>query len=143
MKRASKRATKRKRNPLVFNESDRYTTAAPKRKRLTTTRRLRSKGGRIKKVTTHITLDANVINATINRKIAELEAQQEFYWVTQDGRSVRPSGMDEQHLRNTISFLARRLITQLSQTTWLESTAYFVEALAHMLHEAKRRGLRV
>lgn len=84
-----------------------------------------------------------MIHQIIEDKVAQLERKYEFFWATSDGRQVRPCDMDAGHLRNTISFLARRLITLLSQSTWLEPTGRFVEALAHMLHEAKERGIKV
>lgn len=77
-----------------------------------------------------------------NSEIAKLRAQA-FRWRSADGRMLTPNEMDEAHLRNTISFLQRRLVYAFGNSAYLDQTAHHVEALNAMLKEAKTRGLRV
>lgn len=78
---------------------------------------------------------------------AELELsmlrRSEFVWQTGDGRCLKPLDMDESHLRNTISYLQRRLVHEFGTAKWLQRTATHVEALHEMLKEASRRGIKV
>ena len=66
-----------------------------------------------------------------------------FIWKTADGRHLRPSEMDEQHLRNTVSFLQRKLTVAFGSVRFLQQTAWMVEALNEMFKECKRRGYEV
>lgn len=66
-----------------------------------------------------------------------------FFWRTRDSRVVAPSDMEESHLRNTISFLQRRLVCVFGTATYVDEAAGSIEALHEMLKEAKARGIRV
>lgn len=66
-----------------------------------------------------------------------------FEWKTRDNGYIVPEAMTEEHLRNTISFLARFLIASLANASFLGTLDYKVEALNAMLKEAKRRNIRV
>ncbi len=68
---------------------------------------------------------------------------QPFVWRTAAGRAMLVTEMDEGHLRNTISYLSRRLVFDLGTKPWLSKIAYSVEALNAMLKEAKSRGIEV
>lgn len=87
-------------------------------------------------------------NAVIvrDKEISDLNARlitDVFRWKTNDGRHILPKQMDEGHLRNTISFLQRRLVYQFGTATWLYRSEYNVQALYEMLKEARRRGIQV
>lgn len=77
--------------------------------------------------------------------LAQAQAQipKPFYWRCADGRTLHPKEMDESHLRNSISFLQRRLTHQFGTATWLNRTTYHVQALHEMLKEADRRHIDV
>lgn len=86
-------------------------------------------------------LAGEVIDLRAERDL--LKKGPEFFWRTRDGRSLMPRDMEEEHLRNTISFLQRRLVCQFGTVAYVDETFQNVEALAAMLKEAKARGLRV
>lgn len=64
-------------------------------------------------------------------------------WRMGDGRVIEIALMDEGHLRNAISYCARRLSRQLSDAIWLSEVETYVRGLADFLAEARRRGIRV
>lgn len=66
-----------------------------------------------------------------------------FVWTTAGGERVRVTDMDEGHLRNTISYLQRRLVYLFGTVTWMMPVRSTLKALAAMLDEAERRGLQV
>lgn len=64
-------------------------------------------------------------------------------WRAGDGTIYRIPDMEEGHLRNTVSYLARRLAGGLGNAPWVsrfKSTALYLVA---MLAECERRGLHV
>jgi hypothetical protein len=67
----------------------------------------------------------------------------EYIWTTAFGDRLPVSKMDEGHLRNTISFLQRKLVFQFGQSTYLQRTKPLLEAMLAMLSEAQRRGIEV
>ena len=72
------------------------------------------------------------------------EIQPPFVWRTLNGRELMPKDMDDRHLQNTIHYLCRTMYDAYSKEAWLSRRfAGKVEALHHMLTEAKRRGLEV
>src|SRR3954454_25272322 len=73
---------------------------------------------------------------TYTARMAELVKQEQmakFVWTTASGDVVQPKNMDEDHLRNTISYLSRRLISDLGRQAWIHKLHYFVKALDAML----------
>lgn len=92
---------------------------------------------------------ANEVEARITLReqhIEELERmrrQTAFIWVCADGRRLRPADMEEEHLRNTICYIQRRLTSMFGSVRFLAKTEYHVHALYHMLVEARRRGINV
>lgn len=68
---------------------------------------------------------------------------EEFRWKCGDGRVIPVTQLEDDHLRNAICWVSRRLVMKIGTTTWLESIIYEAEAFAQVLHEAKRRGIRV
>ncbi len=66
-----------------------------------------------------------------------------FMWRTRDGEWMLPSQMDEQHLRNSVSFCQRKLSSLFGSVSYLETTTDLVRALYEFLKEAKKRGYRV
>jgi hypothetical protein len=66
-----------------------------------------------------------------------------FQWMTKTGEKIAPCEMDDDHLRNTISFLARGLATDLSRAAWLNPLQYKLQALFEMLKEAEARDIEV
>lgn len=108
---------------------------APKRKY-----KKRSKVGKLTAVTK---VDLSAVEAIVQRRIQEITKAAEYYWITQDGSRIRPSDMDEGHLRNTISYICRRLQQAIGSVRWVATLGPFAEALTHMLHEAKERGIQV
>lgn len=75
------------------------------------------------------------------RRPAEIDRTR--YWKTEDGEILLIQAMEEEHLRNCISFLARKLSNMLHNTAFLTDSLSFTQSLAAMLLEAKRRGYRV
>lgn len=71
------------------------------------------------------------------------EALKNPVWKTGSGRLFRMTEMEDGHLRNTISYCARRLITELSRTVWLKQVEMLIEGLANTMKEAKRRDIEV
>jgi hypothetical protein len=67
----------------------------------------------------------------------------EFVWTTRLGERIKPSDMEEGHLRNTISFLARSIVAEVGKVRYLGSLEYQFRAMSEMLKEAERRGLQV
>jgi hypothetical protein len=65
------------------------------------------------------------------------------YWRSSDGRVIQIKDMDDGHLRNTVSFLARRLATGLGAAPWLGPFQSMTLHLATLLAECERRGFRV
>ncbi|MFI5223778.1 MAG: hypothetical protein ACHQX3_05950 [Nitrospirales bacterium] len=78
-----------------------------------------------------------------DRTIAQLRASKIPMWKTGVGEILRVTDMEEQHLRNAISFCARRLIGRLSSTVYVDELTTYIEGLANLMTEAKRRGFRV
>jgi hypothetical protein len=71
------------------------------------------------------------------------KVEKEFFWTTRDGDRVRPSAMDEGHLRNTICFIQRHLTYKIGTATWLSGLEDRFRAMYEMLKEARRRGIEV
>jgi len=67
----------------------------------------------------------------------------EFMWVTGDGRRIQPAEMDEEHLRNAISYTQRKLVGAALNATWLSSAKKLARAFYEFLREAERRGIKV
>lgn len=67
----------------------------------------------------------------------------EFTWTTRDGVSVKPCDMDEQHLRNTVSWLQRNLVYNFGSAPYLGKLSEKVYAFYKMLEECQRRGIEV
>jgi hypothetical protein len=67
----------------------------------------------------------------------------EFVWIMRDGQPIRPSAMDEGHLRNTICFLQRHITYKVGTATWLSGLEDRFRAMYEMLKEARRRGIEV
>jgi hypothetical protein len=67
----------------------------------------------------------------------------EFVWIMRDGQPIRPSAMDEGHLRNTICFLQRHITYKVGTSTWLNGLEDRFRAMYEMLKEARRRGIEV
>jgi hypothetical protein len=67
----------------------------------------------------------------------------EFVWIMRDGQPIRPSAMDEGHLRNTICFIQRHLTYKVGTSTWLSGLEDRFRAMYEMLKEARRRGIDV
>jgi hypothetical protein len=64
-------------------------------------------------------------------------------WTTRDGATIPISEMEDDHLRNTISFLQRKLVASLGHVRYIRDTSNTVKALHHMLTEAERRNMNV
>lgn len=75
-------------------------------------------------------------------KCAELRVL-EFRWKTSDGRTLKPTEMDEQHLRNTISYVQRTLVHKIGSSRYLQPLGYLGRAFYELLEESKRRGFDV
>jgi hypothetical protein len=67
----------------------------------------------------------------------------EFVWIMRDGQPIRPSAMDEGHLRNTICFIQRHITYKVGTSTWLSGLEDRFRAMYEMLKEARRRGIEV
>lgn len=80
-------------------------------------------------------------------RFIELEREQHaakpFTWRDREGRRWLPTTMNEQHLRNTISFCFRRMLKLTLEASYLDDAAMLVEALYFLMAEAKRRGYRL
>lgn len=85
----------------------------------------------------------SVLEVTLATERAQTAKASTFQWRTRDHGTVTPESMTEEHLRNTVSFLTRRLTAQFGAVAYITETAYHVEALNAMLKEVARRGLRV
>lgn len=83
------------------------------------------------------------LNLKIHLRNKELEAQHRFIWRTKEGRVVRPREMEDEHLRNTISYLQRTLVFQFGTTRWMARCEETTRALYEMLKEARRREIQV
>lgn len=105
---------------------------------------------------TLIAFDSEI--AMIGRRLKDIESMQVRFaqmqrklnepfrhatWKMATGVEIHIKDMDEQHLRNTVSMLTRKLQVQLGSATWVESVHFMVKSLDQMLDEVKRRGLRV
>jgi hypothetical protein len=66
-----------------------------------------------------------------------------FVWIMRDGQPIRPSAMEEGHLRNTICFLQRHITYKVGTATWLSGLEDRFRAMYEMLKEARRRGIEV
>lgn len=66
-----------------------------------------------------------------------------FMWRTQDGQLISPTKMDEQHLRNAISYLQRRIVHLSGTSTYLSTLLPSYEALHYMMKEALERGYQI
>jgi hypothetical protein len=66
-----------------------------------------------------------------------------FLWKTHDRKLLHPKQMEEEHLRNAISYTQRRLAAAFGNAIWLSELTWLVRALYEFLKEAKRRGLKV
>lgn len=64
-------------------------------------------------------------------------------WTTADGEQMLISQMDESHLRNTISYLQRRLTADFGRVLYLSAIERHITALSEMLKEARRRHIEV
>jgi hypothetical protein len=74
----------------------------------------------------------------------ELELRNEpFVWRTMDGVQVTPNAMDEDHLRNVVSYTQRRLMKAMLESTWLSGAAKYARAFYEFLAECERRGIDV
>lgn len=82
---------------------------------------------------------------TLAVKLENLEAAKTrpFIWIAGDGRRMLPSEMDEQHLRNTISYLQRTLTRDFGTVPYLNKLTKRVQAFHEMLKEAESRGFEV
>lgn len=70
-------------------------------------------------------------------------APQEFVWRTSDGRDLRPRDMDDEHLRNCVSYTQRRLASAFGTVKYLRETEKMATAYVEFLKEARGRGIRV
>lgn len=66
-----------------------------------------------------------------------------FRWKTADGEQLAPAQMDEQHLRNTISYLQRTLVHDFGVARFIARTEFKLVALSEMIKEASKRGFQV
>lgn len=89
---------------------------------------------------TSFKLQINQLLEDVNRKV---EPPPPFFWRTSDGRTLKPSEMEEGHLRNTISFLQRSIVADCGRVTYLNTLRNKFEAMTHMLAEATKRGFQV
>jgi hypothetical protein len=80
---------------------------------------------------------------TYRVRVALQVPDEPFEWKTREGDLLRPAQMDEQHLRNCISYTQRRLQSMFGSTAYLDATRYMARAFYEFLREADRRGLRV
>jgi hypothetical protein len=64
-------------------------------------------------------------------------------WTTRDGATIPITEMDDDHLRNTVCFLQRKLVASFGMVRYIRDTSSTVKALHHMLAEAERRNLPV
>jgi predicted GTPase len=80
-----------------------------------------------------------------DKMITELQRKvgKEFVWIMRDGQPIRPSAMEEGHLRNTICFLQRHITYKVGTATWLSGLEDRFRAMYEMLKEARRRGIEV
>jgi predicted component of type VI protein secretion system len=84
------------------------------------------------------------IHAAVEKALKEeTEWKPKPLWTTGTGQQIRIDEMDEGHLRNTISFLQRRIVSQFGKVTWLSEMRDMLASMVAMLDEAKKRGIRV
>lgn len=80
----------------------------------------------------------------VKEELAEIRMNQPVStWRDGLGRDLNVRDMEEGHLRNAISYAARRLGPELSRTVWLKHSYQLVRGLANLLEEAQRRGIQV
>lgn len=80
--------------------------------------------------------------AMVNRHMVENPTGKPT-WKTRDGQTLLIEQMEEEHLRNAISFVQRRLVAEFGRTPWIETIHPLLKSMDNFLTEAKRRGLRV
>lgn len=68
---------------------------------------------------------------------------QEFIWTDNDGRTWRVSQMADQHLHNTIFFVARKFVSSFGHARFISGLVHYADAFVQLTREAKRRGLDV
>jgi hypothetical protein len=71
------------------------------------------------------------------------QVEEPFVWRTADGVDMVPQEMDEEHLRNCVSYTQRRLVKKIGESTWLSDSMHFARAYYEFLKECERRGIRV
>jgi hypothetical protein len=76
-------------------------------------------------------------------ELEKREQDKPFRWTDSQGHKWAPKEMTEQHLRNTISFVTRRLAASILSAPYLDSLSHWFEAQHYLMKEAKRRGYRV
>lgn len=64
-------------------------------------------------------------------------------WTTAEGEVIPIRQMDEEHLRNTIFYLFRRMFKEFGTITYLDHTKRHLLNLVALMEEAERRGMRV
>lgn len=93
-------------------------------------------------------LDVKYVKMTANyRNLHEqFENLSNPNWKMGNGLLIRVTQMEEGHLRNSISYCTRRLLGNhpgLGDTVYLDNMTRYIEGLANLLREAKRRNIRV
>jgi len=84
------------------------------------------------------------IKKTLEDEIKRNKARStDYLWTTGAGQHIPVSQMDDDHLRNTICFLQRRIYYSFGTAVWLADVLQRLEALVAVLKEAQRRGIRV
>lgn len=72
-----------------------------------------------------------------------ISAKPRHTWTTGEGVTMLMRDMEESHLRNSIAYSTRRLMSAIGKTVWMSDVKKHVIALGQLIEEAERRGLRV
>ena len=107
---------------VVMKKSKKKARRRPKAKRLTMATLKRMYVEEIARATRAVARADQLekFNQRLHDDIAQMHEANKFIWICNDGRRVTPAGMDEQHLRNSISYVQRRLVNQFGTVAYLE-----------------------
>jgi len=94
-------------------------------------------------ISTSKLLDDSLKTSLAVRDWLEDDEEEDFLWVTRDGRYLRPDEMDESHLRNCVSYTQRRLQKQMLEAVDLGTLEHLARAFYEFLRECRKRGLRI
>jgi len=83
------------------------------------------------------------VNLDELKKPIEIAVTLPTQWQTKNNQVLAIREMENEHLRNAISWCARRLAKNALETTWIADMKPLMLSLLALLHEAGRRGMCV